>query len=49
MADTPDMADEKPSCSCEYSKKFRVTEWGDIVPTDMPEEELEALRKARSK
>jgi hypothetical protein len=43
------MAEEKPGCSCEYSKKFRVTEWGDIVPTDMPEEELEALRKARSK
>lgn len=36
-----------PDCNCEYSKKFRVTEWGDIVPADISDEELEALRKAR--
>lgn len=38
-----------PKCNCEYSQKYRVTEWGDIVPTDITEEELEALRKARQK
>jgi len=40
--------DEKPKCNCEYSKQFRVTEWGDIVPIGISDEELEELKKKRS-
>jgi hypothetical protein len=37
----------KPKCNCELSKQFKVTEWGDIVPADISDEELEKLRAAR--
>jgi len=41
--------DEKPKqgCNCEASKQFKVTEWGDIVPIDISEEDLEKLKNAR--
>lgn len=39
--------DEKPKCNCELSKQFKVTEWGDIVPANITDEELEKLNQAR--
>jgi|GEM_PF-2498719 len=41
--------DERPKqgCNCELSKQFKVTPWGDIVPADISEEDLEKLKNAR--
>jgi len=38
---------EKPKCNCELSKQFKVTEWGDIVPVTISDEELEELNRKR--
>jgi len=40
---------QKPKCECELSKQFKVTKWGDIVPADISDEELEKLKAAREK
>jgi hypothetical protein len=42
------MDEGRGGCNCEIGRRFMVTEWGDIVPADISDEDLEKLKKARN-